>query len=70
MSLIKFLKNTKGSFATGSAIKGVGSNASFILSSVNLADNVNDGLDNNDLIEFEADGGILDFTESNPFGEP
>jgi hypothetical protein len=64
------LKNTKGSFATGSAIKGVGSNASFILSSVNLADNVNDGLDNNDLIEFEADGGILDFTESNPFGEP
>lgn len=64
------LKNTKGSFSTGSAIKGVGSNASFILSSVNLADNVNDGLDNNDLIEFEADGGILDFSESNPFGEP
>lgn len=64
------LKNVKGRFATGAAIRGEGSNASFVLSSVNLADNVNDGLDNNELIEFEADGGILDFTESNPFGEP
>jgi hypothetical protein len=60
----------KGSFATSAAIKGLTSNASFILNSANLADNVNDGLDNNELIEFEADGGILDFTESNPFGEP
>ena len=64
------LKNVKGSFATSAAIKGLTSNASFILNSANLADNVNDGLDNNKLIEFEADGGILDFTESNPFGEP
>lgn len=64
------LKNVKGRFATGSTIKGVASNASFTLNIANLADNVNDGLDNNELIEFEADGGILDFTESNPFGEP
>lgn len=64
------LKNVKGRFATATTIKGVTSNASFTLNSANLADNVNDGLDNNNLIEFEADGGILDFTESNPFGEP
>ena len=64
------LKNVYGSFATGSAIKGVASNASFTLNSVDTIDNVNDGLDNNSLIEFEADGGVLDFTESNPFGEP
>lgn len=64
------LKDIKGRFATGSAIVGVASNASFTLSSVNLFDNVNDGLDDNFEIESEADGGILDFTESNPFGEP
>jgi len=64
------LKDIKGRFATGSAIKGVASNASFTLSSVNLFDNINDGLDDNFEIESEADGGILDFTESNPFGEP
>ena len=64
------LKDIKGRFATGSAIVGVASNASFTLSSVNLFDNINDGLDNNFDIESESDGGILDFTESNPFGEP
>lgn len=64
------LKNVKGRFATTVAIKGVTSNASFTLNSVNLQENVNDGLDNNFDIETEADGGILDFTETNPFGEP
>jgi len=64
------LKDIKGRFATGSAIKGVESNASYVLSSANLFESINDGLDNNFDIESEADGGILDFTESNPFGEP
>jgi hypothetical protein len=64
------LKNIKGSFATGSAIRGVESDASFILNGVNIINNVNDPLDNNELIQFEADSGILDFSESNPFGEP
>ena len=64
------LKNVKGRFALASPIKGVASNASFTLNSVNLQENVNDGLDNNYEIELEADGGILDFTETNPFGDP
>jgi|688.fasta_scaffold01043_31 hypothetical protein len=64
------LKDVKGRFATGSAIVGVESGASYVLSSTNLFDNTNDGLENNFDFESEADGGILDFTESNPFGEP
>jgi hypothetical protein len=64
------LKDVKGRFATGAPILGVGSNASFTLLSVNSLDNVNDGLDNNFEIETDADSGILDFTESNPFGDP
>lgn len=64
------LKNVKGRFASGAAIKGVTSNASFIMNSANLQDNLNDGLDDNFSIQLEGDGGILDFTESNPFGDP
>jgi hypothetical protein len=64
------LKDVKGRFVTGAPILGVGSNASFTLLSVNSLDNVNDGLDNNFEIETDADSGILDFTESNPFGDP
>lgn len=64
------LKNVKGRFLTDSTIVGVGSGATYTLVSANLQENTTDLLDNNYEIELEADGGILDFSESNPFGEP
>ena len=62
------VSNESGSFTRGEKIVGSASSASYVLSSVGdyfiqdaYADNLN--------IELEADG-IIDFTESNPFGMP
>jgi hypothetical protein len=63
------LRNVSGEFTTTEPIIGLTSNAVYTLASYDDLDNVNDLLDNNLLIDNEADG-FLDFSETNPFGEP
>lgn len=63
------LMDTNGTFTTNTLIKGETSGASWTLSSVELQDDANDLLDDNLRLQTEADL-ILDFSESNPFGEP
>lgn len=58
--------NITGSFNAGETVTGSESSASYIVSSYD-DNSVNDPYDFNQEIETEADG-ILDFTESNPFG--
>lgn len=58
--------NITGSFNAGETITGSESSASYIVASYD-DNSVNDPYDFNQEIETEADG-ILDFTESNPFG--
>jgi hypothetical protein len=63
---------TKGTFATGTAIKGVDSGATWSLSveasSFPDESNTFEDISDNNQIEREA-AGIIDFTETNPFGE-
>lgn len=68
-SRILKIRNIKGEFASNVAIIGSESGASWTMTSGDAMDNANDPFDDNARIENEADG-ILDFTESNPFGEP
>lgn len=56
-----------GQFSAGEVITGSDSSASYILKSYDN-DSYEESFDNNEEIETEADG-ILDFTETNPFGE-
>ena len=63
------LRNIKGQFATNTAIIGVVSGASWTLASADTMEDANDDFDDNVRIETEAVN-ILDFTETNPFGEP
>jgi hypothetical protein len=65
------LINMKGIFSTALAIRGATSNANFTLSSFDRQnfDGVSDELTNNFEIQTDANG-IIDFTETNPFGEP
>ena len=64
------LINIIGEFATGSAIKGVTSNANY---NISITDTLGDYLDydtyDNKIIQTEADA-IISFNEQNPFGEP
>jgi hypothetical protein len=68
-NLLLDLRNIKGQFVSGADIVGVTSGAFYTVASFDDMNNVNDGLDNNKLIEDEADN-FLDFSETNPFGEP
>lgn len=68
-SRILKLRNIRGAFSPGVEIKGVVSDASWILESGNTQDNSNETYDDNFRIETEADD-ILDWTELNPFGSP
>jgi len=61
------IRNIKGSFAANTLIKGSESNAQWTMTSVDPQENQTDALEENVLLENEADN-ILDFTESNPFG--
>ena len=56
-----------GQFSAGEVITGAASSATYILKSYDN-DSYEDSYDINEEIELEADN-ILDFTESNPFGE-
>jgi len=63
------IRNIKGEFAAGTLVRGVTSGAAWTLSSGNTQENATDPFEDNTRIETEADS-ILDFTETNPFGEP
>ena len=61
-----------GTFTSGAAIKGNTSSANWTVLSVNDTAYMNTAYEDvvdNQIIESEADG-IIDFTETNPFGEP
>lgn len=60
--------NRTGSFISGETITGNGSSAVWTTFSYNTINNVNDEYDNNYTIETQADE-IIDFTQTNPFGE-
>jgi hypothetical protein len=63
------LRNIKGAFQANSFIWGVNSNARWSLVSGDTMENTNDDIEDNVRVEQEADN-ILDFSETNPFGEP
>ena len=60
--------NIAGEFVSGENIVGAASSASYRLRLIDT-DPVDDGYTDNEQIEIEADA-ILDFTETNPFGQP
>jgi hypothetical protein len=62
------LKDIKGVFASNTRVVGVYSGANYSLNTVDLLNNTNNFLDNNK--ELGVTVGILDFSETNPFGEP
>jgi hypothetical protein len=62
------LRNIKGEFAANSNIIGTSSAASWSFASGNVQEDANDNFEDNVRIENEADN-IIDFSESNPFGE-
>ena len=54
--------------ATTNQFPGMGQTASYTIYKIGADDFQDDAFSNNVLIESEADGGLLDFSESNPFG--
>ena len=56
-----------GSATTGE-FPGMGQTGSYTINKISLDDFQDDEFANNLVIENEADGGLVDFTESNPFG--
>lgn len=64
------LRNVMGEFDANAAIKGATSNAYFILTSYNLQQDASiNAFGENYLFQTDGDD-ILDFTETNPFGQP
>ena len=61
--------NTTGDFLPGETIVGSESSASYVIS-VYEDDNTVNNYPDNDTFETFANDGILDFSESNPFGNP
>jgi len=68
-TLVVNLRNIKGTFQSNVNIIGESSSAFFRVSSYNTIEDSSTVYDDNVKIETEADA-ILDFTETNPFGEP
>lgn len=66
------LRNIKGSFNADNSVVGVDSGADYTLIPANSHDEIDDAtsaFDDNSYLQSQANN-ILDFTESNPFGEP
>ena len=63
------IRNIRGNFANNITVVGASSNSSWTLVGGNTQENAASLYDDNVRIETEADN-FLDFTESNPFGEP
>ncbi len=68
-NLLLKVRNIKGTFAANVNIIGDTTGATFELDDYDKQENTPSQYDNNVLIENEADA-ILDFSETNPFGEP
>ena len=64
----EILKKNNVSFYEGEFIVGSSSSASYRVKNYNSYNSEETDYDDNEIIEIEADN-ILDFTESNPFGE-
>lgn len=63
------IRNINGVFEPGVEMRGAASGARWIMSGGNFQENAKDPYDDNMLIQNEANN-ILDFSETNPFGEP
>lgn len=64
------VKYTNGEFTIANGnVKGNSSNASWTLVTVDYTDDANDEHDQNKQLQTEADGGIVDDSETNPFGD-
>lgn len=63
------IRNINGVFEPGVELRGAASGARWIVSGGNVQENAKDPYDDNMLIQNEANN-ILDFSETNPFGEP
>ena len=63
------LRNIKGSFNVNEPIFGLVSGAQYDVVSYDGMNNATTNFDDNSIIQYEANN-ILDFTETNPFGEP
>lgn len=63
------VKYITSEFVVGESVVGVKSNAVFTLTSLNIRDNINDGLDDNQELANESDT-FLEFDSDNPFGVP
>jgi len=68
-TLLLRIKNINGIFISNNVIYGATSGANYTLSTLDMLDNTNDGLDNNSELKTLANK-ILDFSERNPWGEP
>jgi hypothetical protein len=62
------IRNIKGEFAAGTIAKGASSGAQWTVTSGDIQEDSSNTYDDNVRIETEADN-ILDFSETNPFGE-
>tara|TARA_Y100000593_G_scaffold93907_1_gene190555 strand:+ start:17300 stop:18172 length:873 start_codon:yes stop_codon:yes gene_type:complete len=62
------IMNISGNFALSTNVIGDSSSASYTLSALNTLEFPNDHSAQNSEIEAYADSGVVDFTESNPFG--
>ena len=62
------LINRSGRFSSGETMTGDTSSAVWSTFTYNTINNVNSDYDQNQAIEYDADA-IIDFTQSNPFGE-
>jgi len=64
------IRNIKGVFANGGNIIGATSNADFVVGvEYDMRENASSAYEDNTRVELESNT-FLDFTESNPFGEP
>ena len=68
-TMILRVRNIKGTFVEGVDVIGDSTGAAFELDSYDKQENATSNYDDNVLIQSEANN-ILDFSESNPFGEP
>jgi len=63
------VKSMTGTFGVGEHVTGANSGAVYIITTLNIRDNINDQLDDNQTLANAADE-ILVFDPSNPFGDP
>lgn len=68
-TLTLVLKHINGTILVGDTLVGQNSNAQYAVANTAILNDVNNGMSNNELVEKQGNT-IINFTESNPFGEP